>query len=98
MGGSTPEGYECGASVWLHWRVATLLAESGFRTYNLGGAAASAAAPGDPGHGLYRFKRGFGARITPCRSIAWILSLAHARVHQLGRWLGKTTSSPVQET
>jgi hypothetical protein len=94
MGGSTPAGYECGASVWLHWRIACGLASSGFQSYNLGGAAATAASPADPSHGLYRFKMGFGARIVPCRSMFWTLSSIHARVHQLGRWVGGSASEP----
>ena len=98
MGGSTPAGYECGASLWLHWRIACLLGGAGFRTYNLGGASPDAATPGHPAHGLYRFKMGFGARAVPCRSMSWVLSTAHQRVHQLGRWLGHTLSSVTQET
>jgi hypothetical protein len=93
MGGSTPAGYECGAAVWLHWRIACKLAESGFLTYNLGGASAAASSPSHPSHGLYRFKMGFGARAVPCRSTTWTLSAAHARVHQLRRWLGNPYAS-----
>jgi hypothetical protein len=93
MGGSTPAGYECGAAVWLHWQIARKLGQSGFLTYNLGGASAAAASPSDPAHGLYRFKMGFGARIVPCRSTTWTLSAAHARVHQLRRWLGNPNTS-----
>jgi hypothetical protein len=98
MGGSTAAGYECGASLWLHWRIACMLGAAGFATYNLGGATPEAAKPGHPSHGLYRFKVGFGARAVPCRSMSWVLSTAHQRVHQLGRWLGQTTSSFAQET
>ena len=93
MGGSTAAGYECGASLWLHWRIARRLAESGFVAYNLGGVSPAASTPDDPSHGLYRFKCGFGSRVISCRSITWLLSSAHGRVHQLGRWLGATSSS-----
>ena len=97
MGGSTPAGYECGSSVWLHWRIACRLAATGLNTYNLGGASAAAASPSDPAHGLYRFKMGFGARVVACRSLYWTLSTSHARVHQLGRWLGTTPDPAPQE-
>ncbi|MBI4502653.1 MAG: GNAT family N-acetyltransferase [Gemmatimonadetes bacterium] len=92
MGGSTAAGYERGASVWLHWQIARRLAESGFVAYNLGGASPTASAPADPSHGLHRFKIGFGSRVVSCRSMTWLLNSAHGRVHQLGRWLGATTS------
>jgi hypothetical protein len=97
MGGSTDAGYECGASLWLHWRIARRLAGSGHVTYNLGGSARTAAAPGDPSHGLYRFKSGFGSRVVSCRSMSWLLNRAHGRVHQLGRWLSAPSPS-VSET
>ena len=93
IGGSTPAGYDCGASVWLHWRIARQLSDAGFISYNLGGVSAAGASPGHPSHGLYRFKMGFGTRVVPCRSMHWTLSPSHARVHQLGRWLGNTLAS-----
>jgi lipid II:glycine glycyltransferase (peptidoglycan interpeptide bridge formation enzyme) len=93
MGGSTPAGYECGASIWLHWQIASRMADAGFVAYNLGGSSPSAAVPGDPAHGLYRFKTGFGSRAVRCRSLTWTLSSSHARLHRVGRWL-TTSSSP----
>jgi lipid II:glycine glycyltransferase (peptidoglycan interpeptide bridge formation enzyme) len=92
MGGSTPEGYEAGASVWLHWRIINQLAESRFTHYNLGGASPTASNADDPAHGLYRFKTAFGARIVPCRSLYWTLSVSHARLHQLARWIATQPS------
>jgi hypothetical protein len=92
MGGSTAAGYECGASVWLHWQIARRLADAGFVSYNLGGTSTTATTPGDPSHGLYRFKSGFGSRVVSCRSMSWLFNRTHGRVHQLGRLLGATSS------
>jgi hypothetical protein len=93
MGGSTPAGYECGASIWLHWQIASRLADAGFTTYNLGGSGPSATSPEDPAHGLHRFKSGFGARVVQRRSLSWSLSPSHARIHRVGRWLTATSSA-----
>lgn len=65
-GGSTPEGYEHDASIWLHWRIGTALARASFLTYNLGGVPAPASDPSHPMHGLYRFKAGFGSATVEC--------------------------------
>jgi hypothetical protein len=89
MGGSTPAGYAANAAVWLQWRIMCYLAEEGFSTYNLGGTPVSAAASGDPQHGLYRFKSGFGAVIAPCRSVRWVLRPAHLGVHRVARWVAR---------
>ena len=86
MGGATPAGYQCGASVWLHARLASQFAAEGLRRYNLGGAPASATQDGDPYHGLHRFKMGFGPRVVPCASDRWVLGPGHVRGHQLLRW------------
>jgi hypothetical protein len=52
--GTSPEGMKLGASPFLIGGVAQVLAESGYRYFNLGGV--------DPGaDGLRRFKEGFGA-------------------------------------
>lgn len=87
IGGSTPAGYERDAAQWLHWRIMCALAGAGFTHYNLGGTPASAAAPEDPAHGLYRFKTGYGPDVVPCRSVAWILRPLHVNAHRAVRWL-----------
>lgn len=82
-GGSTPAGYACHGSIWLHLKIMAALAATGMRSYNLGGTAASAADPGDPEHGLHRFKSNFGAELRPCGGAQWALQPAHARTHQI---------------
>lgn len=82
VGGSTPEGYRRSAAVWLHWRVMALLAAHGCAAYDLGGTSASAAAPSDPAHGLFRFKTGFGAEVVPCRGLRLELAPLHLRAHR----------------
>jgi lipid II:glycine glycyltransferase (peptidoglycan interpeptide bridge formation enzyme) len=83
IGGSTPAGYERDAAQWLHWRIMCALRVRGFAYYNLGGTPSSAAQAGDPAHGLYRFKTGFGPEVVSCRSLGWTLSEGHARAHHL---------------
>ncbi|HYT70756.1 MAG TPA: GNAT family N-acetyltransferase [Gemmatimonadales bacterium] len=87
IGGSTPDGYARDAAQWLHWRIMCYLAEEGFTAYNLGGTPGSAAHPGDPAHGLYRFKAGFGSTVVPCRSVRWTLRPTHVVAHRVARWV-----------
>ena len=87
IGGSTPAGYEGDAAQWLHWRIMCVLADAGFTRYNLGGTPASAVNPGDPAHGLYRFKTGFAAEVVSCRSVGWTLRPMHAQAHRVVRWV-----------
>ena len=83
VGGSTPAGYERDAAQWMHWRIMCALRTRGFTHYNLGGTSASASQLGDPAHGLYRFKTGFGPEVVSCRSLGWTFSEGHARAHRL---------------
>jgi lipid II:glycine glycyltransferase (peptidoglycan interpeptide bridge formation enzyme) len=62
--GSTPEGYETRAMYLLQAAVIDRARERGFPELNLGGVPEAAAAEGHPEHGLYDFKKGFGA--APC--------------------------------
>lgn len=87
VGGSTATGYERDAAQWLHWSLMCWLADGGFTHYNLGGTPASASNAGDPAHGLYRFKTGFGAEVVSCRSVQWTLRAGHARAHRVVRWV-----------
>ena len=86
-GGSTPDGYERNASVWLHLQIALAFQAAGFTHYSLGGAPASAANSGDPSHGLHRFKTGFGARVRPCTGARWVFGTEHEAGHRLTRWI-----------
>jgi hypothetical protein len=89
MGGATPAGYQCGASVWLHARLASQFAADGLRHYNLGGAPVSARHDSDPAHGLHRFKLGFGSTPVPCAGDRWILGPGHVRSHRLLQWASR---------
>jgi len=87
QGGSTARGYERSAAVWLHWRIMGVLAAQGCTAYNLGGTAASADRPGDPEHGLYRFKTGFGVQVRLCQGVHWAMRPWHLGVHRVARSL-----------
>ena len=84
-GGSTPEGYRRSASVWLHWSIMKQFAEQGFDVYNLGGTPESAEQPDHPAHGLYRFKKDFGAEIVHRRGARLVASPLRVRTHELLR-------------
>ncbi|HXI21418.1 MAG TPA: peptidoglycan bridge formation glycyltransferase FemA/FemB family protein, partial [Gemmatimonadales bacterium] len=86
-GGSTPEGYQRSASVWLHCAVMRTLAQRGLALYNLGGTPATAERPEDEQHGLHRFKCGFGAEVVRCRGARWCLDRRHQRVHHAAAWV-----------
>jgi CelD/BcsL family acetyltransferase involved in cellulose biosynthesis len=86
LGGSTPEGYQASASVWLHWKVMQTLWAVGVRVYNFGGTPADAGDPGHPAHGLHRFKMGFSPREEVRLGIAYELGTFHHVGHRvLGR-------------
>jgi len=86
MGGATPDGYDTGASAWLHAHLASRLADDGLLQYNLGGAPLGAIDPNDASFGLHRFKTGFGALVVPCAGDRWILRSSHLRGHQMTGW------------
>lgn len=56
--GTTPEGFEIGASTFLVSEIIRALASEGRNSFNLGGA-------GPEAEGLMRFKSGFGAKPVP---------------------------------
>jgi len=93
QGGSTPAGYEADASTWLHWRIMRELTDRGLTIYSLGGAPRSADQREDPSYGLHRFKTGFGAHVTSCQGLTWVLSPSHERTHALWRWVRRVTPS-----
>jgi hypothetical protein len=83
VGGSTPVGYQSGAAAWLHVRIINTLVHHGIRTYNFGGTTLDAANASDPGHGLYRFKTGFGVTPVERRGVHWVFRPGHLRLHRL---------------
>ena len=85
MGGATPEGDRTAASVWLQWRIMSLLIERGCRQYSLGGSPAAAAAPVHAAHALYRFRTAFGADVLECRGARWEYGRAHLFTHDVAR-------------
>lgn len=60
LGGSEPKGFELDAPAVLFWKVLSRCVELGCREFNFGGVPASAQDQQSVGHGLYRFKAGFG--------------------------------------
>ena len=86
-GGSTPDGYACNASVWLHLQIALAFQSAGFTHYCLGGAPATAINPSDPSHGLHRFKTGFGSTVRACAGARWVFAGEHEAGHRLTRWI-----------
>lgn len=52
----------------LRWHTVQELKRKGFEKYTIGGVPASAENEGDEQHGLYMFKRGFGAEAHLCQS------------------------------
>jgi lipid II:glycine glycyltransferase (peptidoglycan interpeptide bridge formation enzyme) len=85
MGGATPDGDRASASVWLQWRIMSLLIERGCRQYSLGGSPAAAAAPAHAAHALYRFRTAFGADVLECRGARWEYGRAHLFTHDVAR-------------
>lgn len=85
-GGSTPEGYRRSAAHWLAWRVMADMAAAGLASHNLGGVPADARSPGNPAHGLYEYKRGYGGEEIPCRGARWEVDSGHLRLHG---WLAR---------
>jgi hypothetical protein len=92
-GGSTAEGYECGAATWMHWRTMLHLRERGLLCYNLGGAPGGASSPAHPAHGLHRFKSAFGAHRVSLHGLQWTDNSLHAGLHRAARRLASTQAS-----
>ncbi len=65
--GTTPEGFEVGASTFLVSEIIKALASEGRNVFNLGGA-------GPEAEGLRRFKSGFGAKPVPLQAGNYQLS------------------------
>ena len=84
-GGSTLEGYECGAATWMHWRIMLVMRDRGVKVYNLGGAPAAAVESSHPSHGLHRFKSAFGAGRVPLRGLHWSDGSLHSSLHRAAR-------------
>ncbi len=68
VGGTSHAGYASHAAFALFGRVIDRLTAEGIRELNLGGITPDAEDPAHMDHGLYRFKAGFGAAATRCRT------------------------------
>ncbi len=97
-GGSTPDGYARNASIWLHLQISLAFQSAGFTHYSLGGAPASAGDPGDPSHGLHRFKTGFGAEVSACAGARWVFGTEHETGHRVTRWIREQLARTTEAT
>lgn len=59
--GATKEGYSASAPYLLQFRLLQQLKEDGYTALNIGGVPKDAVESSHPQHGLYQFKKGFGA-------------------------------------
>ena len=64
--GSSPEGFQVGASQFLVWEMMRRLRDDKYKILNLGGVPADSASEGHPAHGLYFFKSSFGSKQRQC--------------------------------
>lgn len=61
FGGTSKDGYKCGASPFVLWQALLAAKERGFVEFNLGGVRGDMRDKDSAFFGLYRFKRGYGA-------------------------------------
>ncbi|MFH0964532.1 MAG: peptidoglycan bridge formation glycyltransferase FemA/FemB family protein [Planctomycetota bacterium] len=66
VGGSSKTGFDLGASYRLFWEMLRILRSRSVRSLNLGGCPAGASTAHHDQHGLFRFKKGFGAAVVRC--------------------------------
>ncbi|MFX0196600.1 MAG: lipid II:glycine glycyltransferase FemX [Candidatus Hodarchaeota archaeon] len=59
--GATPEGYALCAPYYLQYELIRRIREEGYSILDIGGVPKDAVDPSHPQHGLYQFKKGFGA-------------------------------------
>ncbi len=71
MGGTSPEGFRCNSASLVMWRAIELLTAAGVEVLNLGGVSAESEDPESAGHGLYRFKDGWGGERVSCHNGVW---------------------------
>jgi hypothetical protein len=72
-GGTSPEGYACGAAFAVFGHILGRLPALGVAELNLSGVPHTSADPNDPDHGLYRFKHRFGGEPIETLRIEWRL-------------------------
>lgn len=78
VGGTTRAGFERNAAYAMFAHTMRRLIAEGVTEFSLGGTGAGAADDASPEHGLYRFKKGYGARVCDC---------PHVRIRVTGwRW------------
>ncbi|MBW2660905.1 MAG: GNAT family N-acetyltransferase [Deltaproteobacteria bacterium] len=84
--GSSPEGFQIGASQFLVWEMMRRLRNDGYKILNLGGVPANSNLKGHPAHGLYFFKSSYGSKQIRC--ITWTLENVGIQ-SKLAAWLLK---------
>jgi hypothetical protein len=84
--------------VWLHLQISLAFQSAGFTHYSLGGAPATAVDPGDPSHGLHRFKTGLGAEVRACAGARWVFRAEHETGHRVTRWIREHLSRATEAT
>jgi len=85
LAGANDEAMKAQASKLLLWQAITSYKAAGARTFNLGGCKSDATEPDSAEHGVYWFKKSFGARVVTCASGEKILGVKRARFFDLVR-------------
>jgi len=83
LSGANDTALKTNASKLLLWHAIKSYREAGARIFNLGGCKADATEPESSEHGVYRFKKNFGAHLVKCASGEKILGVKRARFIKL---------------
>jgi Acetyltransferase (GNAT) domain len=84
-GGAAPQARKSGAGVLVLFEAMRDLLATGTPRINLGGTPAEASDPESPDHGLYSFKRRFGAQVVERTSLSLALRPGRAAAVRLAR-------------
>ena len=80
LGGANEKAMKAQASKLLMWDTIKYYRETGARIFNLGGCGADATEPDSSEHGVYSFKKSFGAEIVECSNGEKILGAKRTRL------------------
>lgn len=88
LSGHSAEALKSQAPTLLVWNTILQYKQQGARRFNFGGCKVSAVNEGDPEHGVYVYKKAFGAKCIECTSGNKILKkTTHAVMHRFKSWL-----------
>jgi hypothetical protein len=88
LSGHSAEALKSQAPTFLIWDTILRYKQEGARRFNFGGCKISAVNEGDPEHGVYVYKKAFGAECIECASGHKILKkTTQAVLRRLKRWL-----------